>query len=234
MNIKRRLKIFFSIILVCVLGLLSNLQNDNINVSTKAETPSKIILDAGHGGFDGGAVADDGTVEKDINLNITKNVCKMLKLSGFDVIMTRTEDIGTDSTGSDKIAERKKSDLKNRLLLMEKYPDAVYISIHLNKFTTSAANGAQVFYSKNSEESAKIAKFVQETIKNQLQPYNDRVIKQGTSATYLLHNATVPAVIVECGFLSNKRDLENLKTKEYQSRISFSILCGILEYFSEK
>ena len=155
----------------------------------------------------------------------------MLKLSGFDVVMTRTDDIGTDSTEASQIALRKKSDLKNRLALMEKYPDSVYISIHLNKFTTSAANGAQVFYSKNRKESADIAKAVQNSIKQQLQPYNTRVVKQGTSATYLLHNATVPTIIVECGFLSNKSDLEKLKTEQYQKQMAFSVLCGVLNFF---
>lgn len=190
------------------------------------------MANSAHGGFDGGAVAADGTVEKDINLSISKTLYKMLKLSGFDVVMTRTDDIGTDSTEASQIALRKKSDLKNRLALMEKYPDSVYISIHLNKFTTSAANGAQVFYSKNRKESADIAKAVQNSIKQQLQPYNTRVVKQGTSATYLLHNATVPTIIVECGFLSNKSDLEKLKTEQYQKQMAFSVLCGVLDFFN--
>ena len=105
-----------------------------------------VILDAGHGGFDGGAVAPDGTVEKEINLKIALKLKEFLRLGGYEVVMTRDSDVSTDDVETDKIAARKKSDLKNRLKLMKDYPDAVFVSIHLNKFTTSAAAGSQVLY----------------------------------------------------------------------------------------
>ena len=172
-------------------------------------------------------------MEKDINLNIALNLEKMLRFCGYDVIMTRNEDVATDSTDSQKISYRKKSDLKNRLALMEKYPNSVFVSVHLNKFTTTAANGAQVFYSKNFDESKKMAFCVQNSISTMLQPTNKRVIKQGTSSTYLLHNARIPAIIVECGFLSNNSDLKKLKDNEYQSQMAFCICSGIIEFFSD-
>ena len=106
----------------------------------------QIILDAGHGGFDGGAVAFDGTVEKDINLQICLALSDFLKSNGYEVIMTRSTDASTDNVEADKISTRKRSDLKNRLKLMSDYPEAVFVSVHLNKFTTSAAFGSQVFY----------------------------------------------------------------------------------------
>ncbi len=189
------------------------------------------MANASHGGFDGGAVASDGTVEKDINLNISKKLAKMLSLGGYDIIMTRNEDIGTDDTDSTVIAQRKKSDLRNRLALMEKYPDAIYISVHLNKFTTSAASGAQVFYSKNFEESAVLGQCIQNSVVKLLQPQNDRVIKQGTSSTFLLHNAKIPAIIIECGFLSNQNELSKLKNEDYQSQMAFAIAGGVIEYY---
>lgn len=200
------------------------------SASAEYEKRPKIIIDAGHGGFDGGAVASDGTVEKDINLNIASILAEMLKFSGYEVIMTRSADIGTDSTESTVISERKKSDLKNRLELMKNNPEAIFVSIHLNKFTTSAASGAQVFYSKNLEISSVLGQSVQETIVSLLQPENKRAIKQGTSITYLLHNATVPAIIVECGFLSNIAELKLLKSEEYQSKLAFAIWGGIINY----
>mgnify|MGYP003450115767 CR=1 FL=1 len=201
-----------------------------ISVSAAYKNRNTVILDAGHGGFDGGAVASDGTVEKDINLKITLAVAKFLRQSGFNVVLTRENDVSTDDVETEKISTRKKSDLKNRLNLMKDYKDAVFVSIHLNKFTTSAANGSQVFYSR-SEESKRLGDCIQKSIVAKLQPENTRVNKLATSSTYLLYNATVPSVLVECGFLSNKSELEKLKDQDYQNKMAFSIYCGILEYF---
>lgn len=195
---------------------------------------SVVILDAGHGGFDGGAVASDGTVEKDINLKVALTVSELLKIGGFDVIMTRTTDSGTEDDSSLVIQKRKVSDMKNRLKIMEKYPDAVFVSIHLNKFTASSANGAQVFYSKNNPQSYFLGDAIQNSIVSILQPDNKRVIKQGTQSTYLLYNAEIPAVIVECGFLSNPKELILLKQSEYQKKMAFSIFCGIEKFYNRE
>lgn len=195
-------------------------------------TGKTIIVDAGHGGFDGGAVASDGTVEKDINLKIATCLSEMLAINGFDVVMTRTTDSGTEDDFTKPIQTRKVSDLKNRLKLMNSYDDAIFVSIHLNKFTASSANGAQVFYSKNNPKSSDLGLSIQNSVKNLLQKENDRVIKQGTKSTYLLHNAEIPAVIVECGFLSNNSELQKLKDEEYQRQLAFSIYCGIIDYYT--
>lgn len=203
-----------------------------IQANAKVEK-NTIIIDAGHGGFDGGAVAGDGTVEKNINLNIALSLEKMLKNSGFDVIMTRQTDTSTEDNSNDKIPSKKKSDLKNRLLLMKKYEDAVFVSIHLNKFTTSAARGSQIFYSSNNGDSKILGDLIQNSIVSKIQKDNKRVNKKATSSTYILYNATVPAVLVECGFLSNKAELEQLKTEEYQNKMAFCIFCGILDYINE-
>ncbi len=189
-----------------------------------------VLVNASHGGFDGGASAADGTVEKDINLLISQKVCAMLRFNGYNVIMTRDSDTGTEDDESQVIAKRKKSDLSNRLQIMKDNPDAVFVSIHLNKFTTSAASGAQVFYTKNYKEAYDLAQSVQTSIKSMIQPENIRVVKQGTDSTYLLKNAAVPAIIVECGFLSNKQELEKLKSDDYQSQMAFAICCGINDY----
>lgn len=155
----------------------------------------------------------------------------MLTQNGFKVIMTRESDVSTEDVESDKIATRKKSDLKNRLKLMNDYPDAVFVSIHLNKFTTSAANGSQVFYNASIDDSKKLGDDIQKSIVKLLQPENQRVNKPATSSTYILYNATIPAVLVECGFLSNTAELKRLKTEEYQNKIAFSIFCGIMNYY---
>lgn len=202
------------------------------NSSSVAKEKTTVIIDAGHGGFDGGAVARDGTVEKDINLKIALTLCDMLKYNGYDVIMSRTTDTGTEDNTSAAIQKRKVSDLKNRLSLMEKYPQSVFVSVHLNKFTASSAIGAQVFYSKNNSNSMVLGNCIQQSFKTHISPDNERVIKPGTKNTYLLYNAKIPAVIVECGFISNSRELELLKTQEYQKQLAFSIYCGINDYFN--
>lgn len=190
------------------------------------------MANSAHGGFDGGAVASDGTVEKDINLNITLTLADFLRQSGFEVILTRQNDVSTDDVETSQISTKKKSDLRNRLNLMKDYPESVFVSIHLNKFTTSAANGSQVFYSGKDQRSKELGEFIQRSVVERLQPDNARVNKQATSSTYLLYNATVPAVLVECGFLSNRADLERLKNEDYQKQMAFCIYCGILDYFS--
>jgi len=217
---------------ICLLAFFTGKKIKTEDVLLNKSKSSQIILDAGHGGFDGGAVAGDGTVEKDINLEISLILCDFLKANGYEVILTRQADVSTDDVETDRISTRKKSDLKNRLELMKDYPDAVFVSIHLNKFTTSAANGSQIFYSSRCDESQILGEHIQKKIVSMLQPYNTRVNKKATSSTYILHNATIPAVLVECGFLSNTAELEKLKTKEYQTQMAFCIFCGINEYFS--
>lgn len=154
----------------------------------------------------------------------------MLSLNGYNIVYTRTVDTGTEDYENTAISNRKKSDLNNRLKLTKLYPDSYFVSIHLNKFTTTNAFGAQVFYSPAFEEAKKLSQSIQESITSILQPDNSRVIKKGTSNTFLLHNAYVPSVIVECGFLSNSAELELLKNSDYQKQMAFAIYCGIINY----
>lgn len=192
-----------------------------------------IILDAGHGGFDGGAVAPDGTLEKDLNLKIAQNLRGMLLTAGFEVIMVRDGDVATDDPNAVTTRQRKNSDLKNRLKLTEKYTNSILLSIHLNKFPEGQYSGAQVFYGPGQESSKLLADAIQSSIKEQLQPQNTRATKKGTKDTYLLYNAKIPAVIVECGFLSNAEELAKLKDEDYQRKMAFAILLGLLEHLDE-
>ena len=228
---KRFLPQLVILAVVCLIATFGYIKTEIVGANASPDNSNTIIIDAGHGGFDGGASASDGTVEKDINLQISKKVCALLRFNGYEVIMTRDTDTGTEDDQSAAIAKRKKSDLVNRLQLMKDNTDAIFVSIHLNKFTTSAASGAQVFYTKNYKEAFTLANCVQSSIKNLIQPENTRVVKQGTSSTYLLKNAAVPAIIVECGFLSNNRELDKLKDDEYQSQMAFAIVSGIMEFY---
>ena len=225
--------------LFCVYGVgavtLSATQEFLATAEANSSTVQKvIILDAGHGGFDGGAQAADGTKEKDINLAITLKLAEFYKLGGFDVILTRSADMGTETDPNDTIAHRKVSDMKNRLALLNANPNGLFVSVHLNKFTTSSVSGAQVFYSPNNDNSYHLAESLQKSLIKHLQPDNNRTVKKSDKTIYLLKNAKIPAVIVECGFLSNKQELELLKTNDYQSKLAFSLYCGTLEYFNNQ
>ncbi len=188
-----------------------------------------IIIDAGHGGEDGGAVAGDGTVEKDLNLEIALKLNVFLSIMGYKTELVRSTDTAIHTNG-ETIRQRKISDIKNRFSLMNKYDNCLYISVHQNKFSDDSIYGAQTFYSPNNVESKILAEFIQKSISSQLQPDNNRVIKKSGTDIYLLYNATKPTVMVECGFVSNKMDLSNLKKPEYQNKMAISIAFGIINY----
>ncbi len=199
-------------------------------VMTKPVLKQTVIIDAGHGGDDGGAIGIDGTVEKDINLDIALKLEKLLKFYGFDVIMTRTEDIMTCDDGLDSLRKRKISDIHNRFDVLEKNPDAVFISIHQNKFEDNSQHGTQVFYSGNNDESKLLAESIQNSIVSVLQPDNSRVVKKSGSGIYLLYHAKLPAVLVECGFISNPAEVKNLNDEKYRMKIAILIADGLIKY----
>lgn len=195
-----------------------------------AENTPVVIVDAGHGGEDGGAVAADNTNEKDYNLDIALKLEKLLTLNGFSVIMTRTEDKMTCDDGLSTLRERKVSDIKNRFALTEKYSDAMFVSIHQNKFSDPSQHGTQVFYSGNNPKSKALAEVLQNTVTETLQPDNKRLIKESGKEIYILYHAQSPAVLVECGFVSNYEDLNKLKTDEYKTQLAMLIADGIIKY----
>lgn len=188
-----------------------------------------IIIDAGHGGEDGGAVANDGTLEKDLNLQISLKLNDILSVLGYKTKLVRNTDTDLHTTG-DSIRARKVSDIRNRFDIMNQSGYCYYISIHQNKFGEEYVNGAQIFYSPNDSESKELANFIQKSISGQLQQNNNRDIKKSGTDIFLLYNATKPAVMVECGFISNASDLNNLKNSEYQNKMALSIAMGILNY----
>ena len=189
-----------------------------------------VVVDAGHGGIDPGAISADGTLEKDINLALSECLSDMLKAFGFNVVMTRTEDGLICDQGLSTVREMKRSDINNRLDLSEKNRNSILISIHQNKFSQSKYNGTQVFYSVNNPLSKQLAQNIQSDVSRLLQPQNNRQIKSVGSEIYLLYHSTKPAVMVECGFISNPDELKNLLSEKYQSKLSFSILNSILNF----
>lgn len=219
--------------LLCLL-LLSGLfvtGEKSANVSAKATQRYTVIIDAGHGGFDGGAVAPDGTLEKDLNLSVALKLDSVLKIMGYDTVLVRDTDV---STADDKGTERsqKVSDIKARLRLTEKYKDALFVSIHMNKYTSPQPHGAQVFYSQ-VDGSKELAECIQRSITAGVQTDNKRVVKKTTKDIYLLYHAVIPSVIAECGFISNPNDLLKLKSDEYQLKMAAAIAAGINDYYFE-
>lgn len=189
-----------------------------------------IVIDAGHGGEDGGAVSDDGVLEKDLNLKISRNLSEILRFFGYEVSETRTEDISVFTDG-DTVRERKVSDMKNRLSVFNSSEKNIVISIHQNKFTQSKYYGTQIFYSPNDERSSLLAESIKSTVTTLLQPDNTRECKKSDNSIYLLKNAKVPAVIVECGFISNYEECQKLNSSEYQKQMAYSISLGFLDFY---
>lgn len=189
-----------------------------------------VVIDAGHGGIDPGAIAFDGTHEKDINLAISKSLCDMLFAFGFNTVMTRTEDTLIGDNSLPTVKEKKRSDIKRRLEISEGRQNSLLLSIHQNNFSQGKYSGTQVFYSKNNSESSVVAQLIQSDIARLLQKDNDRQIKPVGSEIYLLYHSKNPAVMVECGFISNQSELSALKTEEYQNKLSFCILNSVLQY----
>ena len=222
----------FLIILSAMLYLTFMANFSAAEASSMPITQKTVIVDAGHGGDDGGAIGIDGTVEKDINIDIALKLEKILKFYGFNVIMTRTQDVMTCDDGLDSLRKRKISDIHNRFELMRKNPDAIFISVHQNKFEDSSQHGTQVFYSGNDERSKELAEAIQTSVTLTLQRKNDRVVKKSGSGIYLLYHAKIPAVLVECGFISNSDEVKKLKDESYRMKLAILIADGLLKYLS--
>lgn len=200
-----------------------------VSIDYEEEKPV-IILDAGHGGMDGGCSTADGVPEKGINLNILLMLRDMLRLNGYEVVTTRDTDISIHDKGVDGIANQKSSDMDNRLAIFNEYPNAICISIHQNQFTDSKYSGAQMFYSDTNSSSEELARTLQNKFVEYLQPYNDREIKLCGKELFLCYYSENPTVMVECGFLSNPDEAELLKTEEYQGKVAFTIFSAINEF----
>lgn len=214
---------------VAVLALGARLTDNVVPASAEIDDRPIIVLDAGHGGLDSGAVGKSGLLEKDVNLSVVKHLREMLEMSGFQVVVTRDEDISIYDAGVEGIRNQKLSDMDNRLEIVQSYPDSIFLCIHQNNYTDPAYFGGQMFYNENNPDNRTLAQIMQNRFAA-LQDGNDREIKLSGSELFLLKDNKNPSLMIECGFLSNPEEEALLATTEYQQKIAFSIYCGVLEF----
>lgn len=234
MNYRKLMFSSICIILLLSFFILMISAAGNIAVNTSSDISDNlpvIVIDPGHGGEDGGAVSDNGVLEKDINLSIANDTSALFYLLGFDILRTRKNDMALDS-GEDTIRKRKVSDMKKRLEIFNSSKENTIISIHQNKFSESKYHGAQIFYSPNNSKSKQLADSIKYSVKGLLQPDNERECKKADGGIYLLKNTNNPAIIVECGFISNEEECNHLIDKQYQKQMAFSITAGFLSYYN--
>ena len=214
----------FALLVVC-----ARVTDNVVPASASADERPVIVVDAGHGGLDGGAVGANGTLEKDVNLSVALHLRDMLELSGFNVVLTRDEDISIYDAGVEGIRNQKLSDMDNRLEIVQSYPDSIFLCIHQNNYTDPQYFGGQMFYNNNNPDNRTLAQIMQNRFA-QLQQGNDREIKLSGDELYLLKSNPNPSLMIECGFLSNPDEEAKLASTEYQQQVAFTIYSGVLEF----
>lgn len=216
--------------------------NDQVpsNQAPSNQVPSEqvtntIILDAGHGGIDPGAVSDySGLKEKDVNLNIVMLLKSLLEKDNYKVILTRDSDQLIYSTETNSILQKRREDLTRRKKIMDESGADIVISIHLNKFAQTKYHGAQAFFPPNSPDSQKLANELQNSIRLNVDNANERVALVKKDQIMILKNLKTTTVIVECGFLSNSDEEKKLATEEYQNKLAAAIKGGVDNFFKMK
>lgn len=220
---------FSVLILIVIITLLGNRSVNTIMEHLSITNRTCVIIDAGHGGMDGGAVSCTGVPESLFNLEIALRLDDMMNLLGINTKMIRTTDVSVYTKG-ETIAAKKVSDLKNRVKIVNNTDHPILISIHQNHFSDSRYNGAQVFYG-NSNESAVFAKNMQSALVRILNPSSNRKEKKA-DGIYLLNHINTPAILIECGFLSNPREEAMLKNANYQKKLCAAIAAETATYIN--
>ena len=228
---KKTFTLVFYCIFILIFTLISLLfvflggeyrQSDWVS-SSSVSAPPTVIIDAGHGGEDGGAVGVNGCFEKDINFSMAKKLKTLLSSMGLNCILTRSDDTLLYDRNADFEGRKKSLDMKARLDIANSYENAVFISIHQNSFPIEKYSGAQIYYSPNNSFSNTLAEEIENAIRKSLQQNNNRTSKPSDGRIYLLDELCCPAVLIECGFLSNTDECDLLCTEEYQNH-----LCAVI------
>lgn len=216
---------FLFVLIALMVVPLFSISAKTVPVSVRQQTFPVVVVDAGHGGVDGGAVGPNGILEKDLNLSVSLRLAAFLRNFGFQVVLTRE---------TDEMQGNKAEDIHARAAVAESCGDhVIFISIHQNKFSQTSSHGTQTFYGLQNADSERLAALLQTEIVQKLQPENHRLCQPGGDGIYLLKNLSCTAVMVECGFLSNEEDVCLLTDELYQSRLAFVIAGTLLQYVNQ-
>ncbi len=188
-----------------------------------------VVLDAGHGGVDGGTTGRAGTLEKDLNLVLALRTAEFLRFFGVETVMTRTEDVSLHTSENATIATQKAEDLRARGDLAERTPNAVFLSIHQNFYGDTISHGAQTFYRADNVQGGQLSELLQTSLRT-LDSTNHRKAAPNPNKNYLLSRLKCPAVIVECGFLSHPEEEQRLRSDTYQGKICLALTAGVLTF----
>ena len=231
----RRLCVFLAFLFLCTTFLnrygvrQSIAYSDDLPV-TEPERTYTVVLDAGHGGEDGGAVGVNGVLEKNLNLTVARYIKGYLEGYGCRVLMTREEDRLLYTEEQNIYGQRKLYDLRNRLQIAASAENPILVSIHMNKFSQAKYSGVQIYYSGNHPDGRVLAEEIRQAVVQKLQQQNKRQNKEATSALYLLNRAEMPAVLIECGFLSNPDECALLSSDSYQKELARTVAESIFSY----
>lgn len=206
------------VLLVLTMSRLNSLVEPAMELSVIQRT-GPLVLDAGHGGEDGGAVSLTGVPESQINLALVLKLRDVLGLYGVDPILLRETDVSLHADDASTLREKKRSDLKNRVSAIEDVEGGTLVSIHQNTYPGSRYHGTHVFYAP-TEGSQELAEHFQNSIKAALQPDNERAVKQIPDTVYIMNHVTCPAVLIECGFLTNPEEETMLRDEDYQRKLA--------------
>lgn len=225
---KRVMEMMMAVLLLISVFFLS--KEAAVVSNETAEKEKVIVIDAGHGGADPGMIGIGGLEEKGINLAVSMKLKEALENQGFTVVMTRQEDKGLYQEGT---RNKKVQDMQNRIEIMEKAKPILAVSIHQNSYTEESVKGPQVFYYETSAEGQKLAVNIQSALNTELSTERPRKEK-GNTSYFLLKKSPCVLNIVECGFLTNKKEAELLQTEEYQQKIVEAVVKGIVQYMEGK
>ena len=226
--------ILFGLFCGIAVMLCEQTRNYTDNREAANELKSKlIILDAGHGGEDGGTIGVNGVYEKTLNLDMSEALGTYLKFAGFEVVQTRTEDILLYDRKVDFKGKKKMLDLAARYKIAEELMPDLFVSIHMNAFPDGRYSGLTVYYSPNNGSSYDAAEKIRADVIEKIQHDNKRELKKAGSNIYILNRLHCPSVLVECGFLSNKEECAKLSTEEYRHKLSLVLFSSISSFFNE-
>lgn len=225
-----RTKIFLGLAIIFAVGIyfftISEVKTTFFPIHDNQPT---VVIDAGHGGEDGGAISISGAIESHINLAIALRMDQIFGLYGADCVLLRDRDISLHDASAQTLRQKKVSDLKNRVAIIQALNNPVVISIHQNTYTDSKYSGAQVFYA-NGELSKHLAQFVQDSLRENIDLQNKRKAVAIPKTVYVMNHITCKAILVECGFLSNPQEDALLQTDEYQTKLAITLTGAYLNY----